>query len=204
MADRQRDIETAKHERRDEVRAKMAVMSADRRHEASVQAVSRLVGLEAFRHAQVVMLYMPLATELDVTGAALHCFRTGKTVCVPSVNWDTHEMAPVEVLSFDDEVMDVDDRGIRTPRDGRTVSANLVDLVIVPGLAFDLAGGRLGRGGGFYDQFLARLRPETTIIGIAYDEQIIDEVPLANHDRRMDIVVTDRRQSFADSPRPAR
>ena len=68
-----------------------------------------------------------------------------------------------------------------------------IDLVLVPGLAFDAAGGRLGRGGGFYDRFLATLGPAAARVGVAFDAQILPEVPTDGLDARMSCVVTDAR-----------
>ena len=141
----------------------------------------------------MVMLYMPLATELDLTPAAISCFQSGQTVCVPRVDWKGRDMVPVEISSFDDEVMEVGEHGVRTPRGGRPLVPHLIDLVIVPGLAFDPSGNRLGRGGGFYDRFLRRLRRSATTVGLAFDVQIIDTVPANDRDFAVTTIVTDRR-----------
>lgn len=65
------------------------------------------------------------------------------------------------------------------------------DVVVVPGLAFTPAGDRLGQGGGWYDRFLPRLRPECVTVGVAFAEQIVDVLPVEAHDVRVDRVVTD-------------
>ncbi len=163
------------------------------RHDATAAACAHQVGLEVFGHASVVMLYMPLATEIDLTPVAIRCFQGSKTVCVPRVDWRGRDMVPVEISSFDDEVMAVDDHGLRTPRAGRPIVPSVIDLVIVPGLAFDPGGHRLGRGGGFYDRFLRRLRRSAITVGLAFDAQIIDTVPADDRDFSVDIIVTDRR-----------
>ena len=178
---------------RDRMRKLLADLGPESRHDASAAACLRLAALEAFRHASVVMLYMPLSTELDLTAAALRCYRQGKTVCVPRVDWKGRDMVPVEISSFDDEMMEIDDHGLRMPREGSPLVPRLIDLVIVPGLAFDTAGNRLGRGGGFYDRFLQRLRRSATTVGLAFDAQIIDAVPADDRDFAMDSIVTDRR-----------
>ncbi len=186
------------------MRAQIAAMGEEARREASAAACAHLAGLDAFRHASVVMLYMPLSTEVDLTPAAIRCFQTGKTVCVPAVNWRQKDMDPIEVTSFDDELMDVDERGIRTPRQGAPVVPGVIDLVVVPGLAFDARGNRLGRGGGFYDRFLRRLRRSATTVGLAFDVQIVDEVPADDRDCRVDFVVTERRATPAGTSRAGR
>lgn len=178
------------------LRAKMRSMLLEiddgSRHVASINACERLTALDSFRHALVVMLYMPLPTEVDLTSGALRCFQSGKTICVPRVDWARKDMIPVEVTSFDDR-MDTDEHGIRAPRYGRPVSPLLIDLIVVPGLAFDAAGRRIGRGGGYYDRFLARLRQDCVKVGIAFDEQMVDQVPVDDWDINMDCVITDRR-----------
>jgi len=193
LPDSGRTSAALKTEIRARIRAGLGEMGPEARHDASLAACQRLISLDVFRNASVVMLYMPLETEVDLTPAAIRCFQTGKTVCVPRVDWKRRDMHPVEVTSFDDHFMEADEHGIRTPREVRPVVPAAIDAVIVPGLAFDARGNRLGRGGGFYDRFLARLPRLTRTIGLAYDFQIIDEVPVDANDFSLDLVVTDRR-----------
>jgi len=189
----------ANHELKSDLRARMRSLLDDLdetfRHDASAAACAHLTGLDAFQHASVVMLYMPLPTEVDLTPIAIRCFQGAKTVCVPRVDWRGRDMVPVEISSFDDETMAVDNHGLRTPRTGRPIVPSLIDLVIVPGLAFDPAGNRLGRGGGFYDRFLRRLRRSAITAGLAFDAQLIESVPADDRDFALDIIVTDRRVS---------
>ena len=196
--------EQQKADLRQQIRAQLTAMNDEQRHDGSVAACSRLTALEVFRHATVVMLYMPLTSEVDLTGVAIRCFQTGKTVCVPRVDWKRRDMEPVEVTSFDDHVMEVDEHGVRTPRGGAPIPPTLLDLVVVPGLAFSAEGHRLGRGGGYYDRFLSRLRRAVTTIGLAFDVQIADEVPVEAGDVPVDIVVTDRRVTHARGTRARR
>ena len=171
-----------------------AIDPADRQTKSRA-ACQRILQRECFQHAHTVMLYMPMPSEIDVTPLAIRCFQTGVTVCVPRVDWERREMTPVEVASFNDAMMDVDDHGIRTPRRGRMILPSTIDLVIVPGLAFDTAGNRLGRGGGFYDRFLNRVSKSTGRIGICFDEQVIEHVPSEPLDMKVDLLITDRRST---------
>jgi 5-formyltetrahydrofolate cyclo-ligase len=185
------------HQSKTEIRARMkallASMTPELRHAASVAACGRVAALEPLAHANIVMMYMPLSTEVDVTPAVLQAFRRGQTLCVPKVDWRRKDMAAVEITSLDDRVLDTDEHGLRSPRDGRLIMPNSIDAVVVPGLAFDPQGCRLGRGGGYFDRFLARLRPTATTIGLVFDQQIIDKVPVATCDASVDIIVSDRR-----------
>jgi 5-formyltetrahydrofolate cyclo-ligase len=181
----------------------MKALPDQERHDLSAAACARLTSLEVFRHAAVVMLYMPLATEIDLTPAAVRCFQMGKTVCVPKVDWTRRDMAAVEVNSFDDHVMDIDEHGLRSPRECRPILPSLIELVVVPGLAFDVYGNRLGRGGGYYDRYLRRLRSGTTVVALAFDWQIVDTVPADDRDMAVNLIVTDRRViTQQSSPHP--
>jgi len=181
---------------------RLRAMSSEERHEKSISVCRRVCGLESFRHATTIMLYMPLPSEVDITPIAIRSFQLGTTVCVPRVDWKRKEMTAVEVRRFDDDTMDVDEHGIRVPRDGRIVIPGLIDLIIVPGLAFDTHGNRLGRGGGYYDRFLGKVSRQAAKIAVAYDEQIVEEVPVNERDMRVDLVVTDRRATRTNRPSP--
>lgn len=180
---------------RQRMRAKLAAMSDEERHQASNNACARLVNLELFKHASVIMLYMPLALEVDTIPAAIRSFQMGKTVCVPRIDWKRKDMNAVEVTSFDDHVMETDEHGLRSPRGGRLLVPASIDVVVVPGLAFDMLGNRVGRSGGYYDRFVSRLRRSAMTVGLAFDGQIIDEAPVLERHVRLDVVVTDRRVS---------
>jgi len=195
--------EVEKRALRARVRKLIATLDPATRHEASIEACARVMRDDGFAAAHVVMLYMPLVSEVDVSSIAIRCFQTGRSVGVPRVDPARRDMRPIEVESFDGAReggeggelpdMELDAFGVRTPRAGRPLVLDSIDLVVVPGLAFDSSGRRIGRGGGFYDRFLAKLPPRTRLIGIAFDAQIVDRVAVAPHDIRVDAVMTERR-----------
>jgi len=90
------------------------------------------------------------------------------------------------------EVLSLIDSGIASPED--------IDVAVVPGLAFDRRGHRVGYGGGFYDRFLGRLRPDALTVGICFSVQLVDEVPHGRGDRPVDLVVTE--EGLNDESRP--
>jgi 5-formyltetrahydrofolate cyclo-ligase len=149
------------------------------------------MALPAFRDARIVMLYMPLPNEVDVTSLIEHGLREEMTVCVPAVDWDRREIRPVKLVSMDESAMRVEAHGVRVPADGITIPSGQLEAVIVPGLAFDARGNRLGRNAGFYDRFLTGLNRATTTIGVAFDRQIVENVPVEPHDVAVDCVVTE-------------
>ena len=143
-----------------------------------------------------------MANELDTRAVITKAWEEGKTVFVPRV-MDDH-LVFLSLESFSDS-FDTGSFGIREPKLSRPrwhpLSSVGPTLVLAPGLAFDLGGGRLGRGGGYYDRFLSEIRlaadaaGETppVCLGFAFDQQVFDNVPMTEKDERMDGLVTDKR-----------
>lgn len=184
--------------------ARCAGMSRSARHDASIAACHRLVSLDAFQGASVVLLYLPLADEVDTTPAAIRCFQSARTVCVPRVNWQRAEMTAVEATSFDDDFGQTDTHGLRHPHAGTLILPRLIDVAVIPGYAFDTHGHRAGRGGNCYRRFLSRLRPSAATVGLAFDAQITDEIPPHLRDVQLDVIVTERRVTRARRQRSPR
>jgi len=161
-------------------------------HRKSVEACRRLVETEEFDCAGVLMLFLPLAHEVDASAIALKAWQQDKLVTVPLVRADQRRMIPLEIRSLT-EAMETDRLGVRTPSVGRPIPVDLIDLVIVPGVAFDALGRRLGRGGGYYDRFMSQGDYRARSCGLAFDEQRLDEVPTGEHDVAVDMLVTDER-----------
>jgi len=101
-------------------------------------------------------------------------------------------MVAVTCRSIDDDEMLVDQFGIRTPKNGQMWPYEDIDLIVVPALAFDRQGNRLGRGGGFYDRFLAEPRVHAVTVGLGFAEQLVEELPTHHYDRPVDMLVTDQ------------
>lgn len=142
-------------------------MRSTRRRAAAVPGRSgaiaaRLVAMPVLRGAKVVMLFEPMDGEPDLGAFLERCRERGAEVVVPAVD----PRAPVPI---------VPDR---------------VDAVLVPGLAFTAAGARLGLGAGWYDRFLARVRPDCVTVGVCFDEQVLDALPVDDHDVPVAFVVT--------------
>lgn len=186
---------------RSKLRSDFAAMDGAARRAASDAVCERLAKFAPVAKADVVMLYMPLASEVDVVPFGRRFIAAGGHLVVPRTDAATKTIHPVGVASLDDEAMAIDSMGVRTPIRSWEVAHDRIDAVLVPGLAFDRAGRRLGRGGGFYDRFLLRLPAATLTIGVAYDGQIVDQVPFDPHDRRVDVVVTPSATTYTGARR---
>ena len=100
-------------------------------------------------------------------------------------------MLPVEISSLTDQ-MTTSGPGVREPVGGMPVPVEFIDLVVVPGLGFTDKGFRIGRGMGFYDRFLAQGEFIGVSCGLAFDEQIVESLPILDHDIPLSMLVTDR------------
>jgi len=192
-------IALLKKQVRQGVRTAVAALTEPQRREASRLACERIEALPMFTAARMLMLYLSLPGEADCTPLILRRFQLGRPVCVPRVDWTRRTMEAVQIASLAESELDVGKHGVRAPRTGTAIARSHIDAVIVPGMAFDVRGWRLGRAGGFYDRFLAGLAPGTLTIGLAFDCQIVDELPVAPHDVPVRMVVTERRVIVADT-----
>lgn len=178
---------------RDAMRSTLRAMTSEDRRAASAAACDRVLAMPAYRNATTVMAYLPLTDELDCEPLLAEALRVGKTVCVPVVDWNSRRMRAVRLRSLAPESLNADSRGIRTPRVVDELAIEKLQLVIVPGLAFDQRGGRLGRGGGFYDRFLARLPASSQVVGLAFEWQIVGQILREPHDASVARIATESR-----------
>jgi 5-formyltetrahydrofolate cyclo-ligase len=166
-------------------------MTAAQRMEGSARARSLLEAQGAWSEAKSVLVYAPLREELDVWQLAEKGFLAGKVVGLPRFDPELKSYAACQIQNIDLDVRP-GQFGIREAGEHcRELSLNRLDLILVPGLAFDPQGRRLGRGKGYYDQLLAAVRGITC--GVAFDEQIEPEIPVEPHDVFVDCILTPTR-----------
>ena len=181
-------IREAKQALRDQVRALLKQIPLGQRVGASARACALLETQVLWQAARSVMLFAPLPEELDVWPLLASALAAGKQVALPRFVAATRNYEACWILNPETDIRE-GHFGIREPcsRCAR-VSPGKLDLILVPGVAFDLQGHRLGRGKGYYDQLLGVLRASTC--GVAFEEQIVDEIPLEPHDVRLNCILT--------------
>lgn len=189
------EIDALRRVAKEELRKRLAglrrTLSAETRKQRSEALCTALAAHEAFEKARVVAGYAPLRFEADPSPLLERAWAAGKTVVLPRVSVATHSLA-LHQVSRDSELVE-SAFSVREPReDAPLVALDQVDLVIVPGLAFDERGHRLGYGKGFYDGLLPRL-PNAVRVGIAFELSLLVEVPAAAHDAQVHWIFTDRR-----------
>ena len=143
--------------------------------------------LEVFKSSTTIALYMALGGETDLSSLFLECWKHGKHTCIPIFNAETHlyEMAKVTANTR----YRLGHYGIREPIAPTLITMDQIDLMAVPGIAFDLQGQRLGRGGGYYDRLLEGFCGDTA--ALAFDFQILPSIPVEAHDQPVQYIVTE-------------
>lgn len=148
--------------------------------------VERVLGLEEVAGARTVLAYASFGAEVPTDAVIERLLSRGVTVLLPAVDGEALRAAPVASLA---EVAP-GYRGIREPIRRDAVEA-AADVILVPGVAFDSSGRRLGFGGGFYDRYLAEA--SGVRVGVCFEAQMVDQVPVGPSDVPVDVVVTDAR-----------
>jgi 5-formyltetrahydrofolate cyclo-ligase len=177
----------AKAELRRRMRLARDAIPADDRVRMAEIVAERLLALPEATSARTVLLFYSFGSEVATRRMIDRIRSDGKRVLLPFLEGGVIEAA--EVRPGDDLV--ATGYGPREPARRAPVEPADVDAVVAPGLAFDRAGRRLGYGGGYYDRYFDRLRPDAVRVGIAFSVQLVDEVPAGRRDRRVQIVVTE-------------
>ena len=172
------------------MKAVLSALPAEEVRRKSAAACRRLLAMEECRRARSVMIYLPLPAEADPSAVARAAWQEGKSVLAPKVDWISETMVPAEIASLDGHIT-VGRHGVLSPEDGKLWQPRDVDLLIVPALAIDRRGNRLGRGGGYYDRFLAQVGRPAVVCAMVFCEQLLEDLPHLPHDMGVEMVVTD-------------
>ncbi len=153
---------------------------------------TRALGLPELQTARTVMLFASIRSEPDTEPLLDWVLRSGKTLCLPRI------LAPRRMSAFHVRDLSVDltpgTWRIPEPREHLPeIPPEKIDLVFVPGSAFDERGGRCGYGGGFYDNFLSRTRPGTPRVALVFEVQLLPQIVCEPHDLPVTVIVTERR-----------
>ena len=173
------------------VRERLSHMSGAQRDAGAELARKQLEKQGAWKDARTILFYAPLPGELDIWPLLPDALQAGKEVFLPRFDPESKGYVAHCVKSPETDLED-GQFGIREPKARcAQLPLNRLDFVLVPGIAFDLHGRRLGRGRGYYDQILAVVRGKTC--GVAFDEQIVAEVPVEPHDIIVHCILTPSR-----------
>lgn len=160
----------------------------------SRKVIERLLELEEYRKASTIMTYLNFRNEVETTGLVRQAMADGKRVVVPITDLPNRRIIPSLLVNFPEDV-EPGPLHILEPKASavRLCNPALIDLIIVPGVAFDLVGYRLGYGGGFYDRFLPLTKPEAVYVGLSFELQILPRLASNTYDVPVHYVVTEKR-----------
>lgn len=177
---------------RQRILAARDALAPEVRQERSAAICARLWQIPAVAAARTIMVYVSFRSEVETGLFVAECLRREITVAVPRTEVRAKRLA---IYRLSDPARDLKPGycGILEPDPARAEAFDpaTIEVVILPGSVFDWAGGRLGYGGGYYDRFLAQAAPQALRVGVAYGLQVVDAVPMLEHDMRLHWLVTE-------------
>ncbi len=159
----------------------------------STSAIQRLEKLDTFRQSHCPLFFISFRSEIDTHELIKARLAASLPVLVPKSIIPDRRLEIFRIHHWESDI-ESGAYGILEPRPDmaeKIVNPDIIDTVLVPGSVFDRHCGRYGYGGGFYDRFLQRETPDAVRIGLAFNFQVMEHIPLKPHDQRMDIIVTD-------------
>jgi len=157
--------------------------------EKSAKIHQKLFETQHYQSAATIMTYVDFQNEVETRSIIARAFQEGKNVAVP-ICGSNYTLLPIKIESFED--LEPGTMGILEPKKTKNIiDVKKLDLVLVPGIAFDRKGNRLGYGLAYYDRFLNSLSPATITIALAYSFQIFPTIPQEEHDHRVNIIITE-------------
>lgn len=181
-----------KHELRERILTLLRKQEDKKRFLKSALIAQKLFESAVFKKSKTILFYASFDGEVDTFEMIKKAFNFKKRVGLPIVDRNKKRLIPALVSPMLGD-LEEGPYGIQQPQESSssTLSLKELDLVIVPGVAFDKANNRLGRGQGFYDRFLAKIPKDTPTVGLAFDFQIVENIPsLEAHDMRVSAVIS--------------
>ena len=176
------------------MRNKRDTLSKKEKNRLSARIEKNLFAAGRFKTAKTVMFYVTHRSEADTSRMIKRSLKLGKTVAVPKVEpGEKGKMLAVRITCLEKD-LERGIYGIFEPKPGRceVLERKSIDLVLVPGLAFDVKGFRVGYGKGYYDRWLKSFSPKKRI-GLAFDFQLVKSVPKTKRDAKVGLIVTEKR-----------
>lgn len=152
---------------------------------------NKLINSEFYKNARVIFAFVSFKSEVDTHQIINRAIMDKKIICVPKIKSRDKEIEIYKINSLSD--LSKGYYGILEPSDNcPTIDSNNIDLILMPGSAFDRKGGRVGYGMGYYDRFLVKMDRDVDKIALAYDFQVLDKVPMEERDIRINGIITNK------------
>ena len=184
-----------KKEIREAILQKKIEFSKTKVKEKSFAIFNKLKEMDFYKNANNVMVYIPLDNENEVLTEPIinDLWNRGKKVFIPLTVHKTKEIIVSELKDLKKDLR-IGNFGVLEPKKEATrpTDPSILNMVIVPGVAFDKKGYRIGHGAGYYDRFLPKLSKKTATVSLAFDMQLIDKVPNEHHDIAVKYIITEK------------
>jgi len=188
------EIREAKRELRDKIDSTLSALADEERRLKTRSIETRLFDFANFLEARIVLLYVADRNEIDTQNIIDKTFDYGKIIVLPIFE---PEKGRVRLLKVDDPARDLvagpDGLPEPNPERCREVPMECIDIAIIPCIAVDEKGGRMGAGDGYYDRLIPQLPITTRKVALSLEDQIVPQIPIESHDKHVDIIITDKR-----------
>jgi len=188
------EIQITKSQIRQETIKKIAALSAKEIAEKTKAIENRLFDFANFLESKIILLYVNNAHEVQTANILKRAYNYNKIVVLPAYSTENFEM---ELKKIDNLKKDLHKgpRDILQPDESRckVVPIDKIDIAVIPAVALDEKGGRIGSGEGYYDRLIPRLAITTRKVALALEVQIIPQAPIESHDKHVDIIITEDR-----------
>ena len=183
-----------KEEIRRKILKKRLSLSSEDIRDKSQQVFLNLAETVEYINSQNIMFYVATRSEVQTEEIIKMSIKTSKSVFIPIILPECLNLAPSKIFDFDIE-LEKSKKGILEPKKEyyRLFPPENIDLIIVPGVAFDLSGNRIGRGFGYYDNFLRKVRSSAKIVALAFEMQIVKKIPNDKNDIPVHKIITEKR-----------
>jgi 5-formyltetrahydrofolate cyclo-ligase len=188
------EVREKKQEIRNEISKTLQSLPSDVRLKNTRTIENRLFEFANFLESKIVMLYVNAENEVETKSIIERAFEFGKIVVLPAFDTTTFAMTPMKV-DHPDKDLAKGPRGILEPdaEKCKIVPFDCIDIAIIPGVAMDEKGGRIGSGEGYYDRIIPKLPLTTRKVGLVVEDQMVPQVPMESHDKHVDIIITEKR-----------
>ena len=188
------EVQESKSDIRNRVVTALESLSTEELATKTSQIEKRLFEFANFLEANISLLYMPQNLVVDTKGIIQRCIDYRKIVALPAFDTEKYAMQLYKVDAFEAD-MTPGPRNIMEPDPERCkiIPIERIDIAIIPGVALDEKGGRIGSGDGYYDRFIGKLPITTRKVALSLECQIVQQVPMESHDKYMDIIITEDR-----------
>jgi len=169
-------------------------LSSAERSRKSLAVMNNFWQLPELSRWSTLFVYVDFRSEVETVELIKKCIGQGIRIAVPLVDASAVSMIPLQITDPENDLApgyyNIPEPDLKkSPR----VNPGEIDAAVIPGSVFDIYGGRLGYGGGYYDRFLVNDAPQAKRIGFAFELQLVDKVPLEPHDQPLDILITEKR-----------